>query len=69
MTLNERAFVAVSYPLKLWMENDRKIDLIVWNEGKNRNALINDLISEALDMRTQQASNFQQFATRWLKVV
>ena len=69
MTIKERKYVANSYPLKLTMENDQKIDFIIWNEGKNRNKLINDLIAEALEMRTQQAGNFQHFATRWLKVV
>ena len=69
MTTPTRQYVANSYPLKLTTESDRKIDLIVWNEGKNRNELMNELIKEALEMRTQKAENFQQFATRWLKVV
>ena len=69
MTIKEREYVANSYPLKLRKENDAKIDLLVWNERRNRNELINDLIEEALDMRTHQAGNFQHFATRWLEVV
>ena len=69
MTIKEREYVENSYPLKLRKENDATIDLLVWNESRNRNELINDLIAEALNMRTQPASNFQHFKTRWLKVV
>ena len=64
-----KTYLSNSYPLKLLLENDRKIDLIVWNEGRNRNELINDLIAEALEMREQQEKNYQQFCARWLKVV
>ena len=64
-----RNYVANSYPLQLRKKLDRKIDLIVFNEDYNSNELINDLITEALEMREQQEKNYQQFCARWLKVV
>lgn len=72
MKIRTNGYVAVSYPLKLTVENDKMIDVMYSiNPQISRNELVNELIKHGIDYVKQQDDNKAISSAHyrcWLKV-